>query len=180
VAWLSEIGGAARSVPLTPSDLVRLGRSDDNDVVLADDLKVSRRHAELTCRQGKWWLRDCRSRNGTLVNGTAIDSVELAEGDRVRLGSYEFVFSAADDPLATVDDASAVPPELPSLSKREREILAWVASGATDFQIARALGIEVTTVHSHLDRIRDKTGRRRRPDLTRLATELGLAAAGSN
>jgi DNA-binding CsgD family transcriptional regulator len=29
-------------------------------------------------------------------------------------------------------------------------------------------------VHTHLDRIRDKTGRRRRADLTRLASELGL------
>jgi DNA-binding CsgD family transcriptional regulator len=32
----------------------------------------------------------------------------------------------------------------------------------------------VRTVRSHLDRIRDKTGRRRRADLTRLAVEQGI------
>jgi len=33
--------------------------------------------------------------------------------------------------------------------------------------------ISLATVHSHLDRIRDKTGRRRWAELTRLAVELG-------
>ena len=48
----------------------------------------------------------------------------------------------------------------------------------TDKEIAAALVISLATVRSHLDRIRDKTGRRRRPELSRLADELGLSAAG--
>ena len=40
--------------------------------------------------------------------------------------------------------------------------------------IATALSISVRTVRSHLDRIREKTGCRRRPDLTRLAIETGI------
>jgi predicted ATPase/class 3 adenylate cyclase/DNA-binding CsgD family transcriptional regulator len=63
------------------------------------------------------------------------------------------------------------------LSRRERELLALVADGLTDAQIARQLYISVKTVHSHLDRIRDKTGARRRPDLTRLALTLAAADA---
>lgn len=63
-----------------------------------------------------------------------------------------------------------------SLSARERELLRLLASGRTDKQIAAELVISVRTVGSHLDRIRDKTGRRRRPELTRLADELGLGA----
>ncbi|MDQ6948315.1 MAG: DNA-binding response regulator, partial [Actinomycetota bacterium] len=39
---------------------------------------------------------------------------------------------------------------------------------------ANTLFISVATIRSHLDRIRDKTGRRRRPELTRLAVELRL------
>jgi DNA-binding CsgD family transcriptional regulator len=42
-------------------------------------------------------------------------------------------------------------------------------------QIAERLYISVSTVRSHLDRIRDKTGSRRRADLTRLALQAGLA-----
>jgi DNA-binding CsgD family transcriptional regulator len=41
-------------------------------------------------------------------------------------------------------------------------------------QIATQLFISVRTVRTHLDRIRDKTGCRRRADLTRLALSAGL------
>jgi predicted ATPase/DNA-binding CsgD family transcriptional regulator len=57
------------------------------------------------------------------------------------------------------------------LSPRERELVALVAAGHTNAEIAAELVISVRTVSSHLDRIRDKTGYRRRADLTRLALE---------
>jgi predicted ATPase/DNA-binding CsgD family transcriptional regulator len=63
---------------------------------------------------------------------------------------------------------------LPRLSARERELVTLVAQGCTDAQIAGQLVISVRTVRSHLDRIRDKTGCRRRADLTRLALQAGL------
>ncbi len=61
------------------------------------------------------------------------------------------------------------------LSPREQELVVLVARGLTDAQIAGQLIISVSTVRSHLDRIRDKTGCRRRADLTRLALQAGLA-----
>jgi DNA-binding NarL/FixJ family response regulator len=66
------------------------------------------------------------------------------------------------------------------LTEREKEILQLVASGETDRDIAEQLVISVRTVHSHLDRIRDKTGCRRRADLTRLAIESGIIPHRSN
>jgi DNA-binding CsgD family transcriptional regulator len=65
-------------------------------------------------------------------------------------------------------------PGLGKLSPRERELVSLVARGRTDAQIAAQLYISVRTVGSHLDRIRDKTGARRRADLTRLALAAGL------
>jgi predicted ATPase/DNA-binding CsgD family transcriptional regulator len=62
-----------------------------------------------------------------------------------------------------------------TLSARERELVTLVARGRTNAQIAAQLYISVRTVTSHLDRIRDKTGCRRRADLTRLALTMGLA-----
>jgi DNA-binding CsgD family transcriptional regulator len=50
------------------------------------------------------------------------------------------------------------------LSVRERELVVLVAQGHTDAQIAAQLYISIRTVRSHLDRIRDKTGCRRRAD----------------
>jgi len=66
------------------------------------------------------------------------------------------------------------PPELAGLSARERELVTLVAQGHTNAQIAVQLFISVRTVGSHLDRIRDKTGARRRADLIRLALAAGL------
>jgi predicted ATPase/DNA-binding CsgD family transcriptional regulator/transcriptional regulator with XRE-family HTH domain len=60
------------------------------------------------------------------------------------------------------------------LSSRERELVTLVAQGCTNAQIAAQLHISIRTVSSHLDRIRDKTGCRRRADLTRLALTAGL------
>jgi DNA-binding CsgD family transcriptional regulator len=62
----------------------------------------------------------------------------------------------------------------PPLSARERELVTLVAQGRTDTQIAAQLYISVRTVRTHLDRIRDKTGCRRRADLTRLALQAHL------
>jgi predicted ATPase/DNA-binding CsgD family transcriptional regulator len=69
---------------------------------------------------------------------------------------------------------TAAGPGLGKLSARERELVTLVARGRTDAQIAAQLYISVRTVSSHLDRIRDKTGCRRRADLTRLALTTGL------
>ena len=65
-------------------------------------------------------------------------------------------------------------PGLGKLSARERELVTLVAQGHTNAQIADRLYISIYTVRSHLDRIRDKTGARRRADLTRLALTEGL------
>jgi len=79
--------------------------------------------------------------------------------------------------VLTTDDPQAAPgqAELTQLSARERELVTLVAQGRTDTQIAGQLYIAVSTVRSHLDRIRDKTSCRRRADLTRLALQAGLA-----
>jgi predicted ATPase/DNA-binding CsgD family transcriptional regulator len=92
--------------------------------------------------------------------------------------------TAAEFVLITAGPCQQVPgiaqrPEEPdgqlALSPREQELVALVARGRTDAQIAGDLYISVSTVRSHLDRIRDKTSCRRRADLTRLALQVGLA-----
>ena len=77
--------------------------------------------------------------------------------------------------LLTAPDARQPAAQGPgTLSARERELVTLVARGRTDAQIAAQLYISIRTVRSHLDRIRDKTGCRRRADLTRLALTAGL------
>lgn len=62
-----------------------LGRRPDCDVVFGNT-SVSRRHAQLRFRDGKWVLRDLGSTNGTTVNGVRVGRCELLPGDRLGLG----------------------------------------------------------------------------------------------
>jgi DNA-binding CsgD family transcriptional regulator/tetratricopeptide (TPR) repeat protein/transcriptional regulator with XRE-family HTH domain len=82
---------------------------------------------------------------------------------------------ADGDPAAAESGPAAASASVP-LSERERQILALLADGATDAQIAARLFLSVNTVRSHLERIRDKTGARRRPDLVRYAIQAGIQA----
>ena len=86
----------------------------------------------------------------------------------------EFALLLADAP-AHIAPTQPEPTGLAQLSAREQELVTLVARGRTDAQIATQLFISISTVRSHLDRIRDKTSCRRRADLTRLALHAGLA-----
>jgi len=93
-------------------------------------------------------------------------------------GAAMSMATAAEYALLLTEDPgprpAAAAPGLGVLSARERELVTLVAQGHTNAQIAARLHISVRTVSSHLDRIRDKTGARRRADLTRLALTEGL------
>jgi DNA-binding CsgD family transcriptional regulator len=83
---------------------------------------------------------------------------------------------ATVDPLQSEPEPGLPEPGTPGgeLTPRERELVALVAQGRTNAQIAGQLFISTHTVASHLDRIRAKTGSRRRADLTRLALRESL------
>ena len=85
--------------------------------------------------------------------------------------------AAAAEYALILTDLGPHQPQAPGagkLSARERELVTLVAQGRTDAQIAAQMFISIRTVRSHLDRIRDKTGCRRRTDLTRLALSARL------
>jgi DNA-binding CsgD family transcriptional regulator len=172
VAYLQREDDPGIRFELAPPS-ARIGRADNNDVVLEGDTRVSRHHARIDFADEQWVLTDSQSTNGTTVNGRRITTHSLRHGDRIRLGGATLVFVPVADPMATTGEPEP-PPDARGgvLSEREREILALVGAGRTDRGIAAELYISVATVRSHLDRIRDKTGCRRRPELTRLAMEL--------
>ena len=67
------------------SDLVRVGRSSANEIVL-DDASVSRRHALLARRGETTFVLDDRSLNGIRVNGERVSESPLKDGDALILG----------------------------------------------------------------------------------------------
>ncbi|ABF91518.1 Pkn9 associate protein 1 [Myxococcus xanthus DK 1622] len=78
--------GAGQLVPVKQGALV-IGRSSSSDLRLQHP-SISRRHAHLTRRGERFFLKDLSSQNGTFLNRHRITSeVELMPGDEVSLGN---------------------------------------------------------------------------------------------
>lgn len=74
-------------------DEVTIGRSDANDVDLADPV-ASKEHCRLELRDGRWKLVDLESKNGTIVEGSFRNKAWLESGTRIRIGHTELLFHA--------------------------------------------------------------------------------------
>ena len=74
------------------SGRMRIGRGQQCEIFL-DHPAVSRLHAEVTIKENRVIIRDFNSRNGTFVNDTRIDAINLDRGDRIDIGPYSLVFS---------------------------------------------------------------------------------------
>lgn len=76
---------------LLNADEVTVGRSPSADIFL-DDVTVSRKHANFIRRDGKFFVKDLNSLNGTYVNLQQVEEAQLSEGDEVRIGKYQLTF----------------------------------------------------------------------------------------
>lgn len=107
---------------------------------------------------------------GLLAQGeTPEDVAEALEVPRGR------VLLWAREAVEASRGVSALSPDA-ALSPRQWEVLALLAEGLTDEEIAEALGIAMSSVRSHLERIRAKTGHRRRADLAVFAAHRGTVS----
>jgi FHA domain/zinc-ribbon domain len=68
-----------------------IGRSPDCGIFL-DDVTVSRKHAVLAERNGRFWIDDLGSLNGTFLNRKRIESAPLDDGDELQIGKYRMSF----------------------------------------------------------------------------------------
>ncbi|QUH03275.1 FHA domain-containing protein [Saccharopolyspora erythraea] len=71
-----------------------IGRHRECDIVL-DDVTVSRFHAELVRQDGRYFLADGGSLNGTYLNRRPVDWKRLADGDEIWIGKVRFTFHIA-------------------------------------------------------------------------------------
>lgn len=69
-----------------------LGRGNENKIVIRDPF-ISKVHLKLFKEDGKYYLEDLDSANGTYLNDERIDStVELNNGDIIRVGQVGFIY----------------------------------------------------------------------------------------
>ena len=151
-----------------------VGRDAVNQVRV-DDKTVSRRHAIVVQREGRWWVADTGSFNGTFLNEHRLPpgvALQLRHGDRIRVGAEVLVFdepAQLDDPDRTEphEQVLGVQPTLSSLQLHVVRCLCepWVQGGSLDElpsneEIAAKLGTpgSAGTVKAALRRTYAKVG----------------------
>ncbi len=71
---------------------ITIGRSSESNIVLRRS-DVSRRHARLLIRDGRFILLDLKSENGTYVNGERLRSPQVIHpNDQITIGDYQLFF----------------------------------------------------------------------------------------
>ncbi|MGE5126566.1 MAG: FHA domain-containing protein [Betaproteobacteria bacterium] len=110
-----------REIPLSRTMIVTIGRDPSNDLVLPDAM-VSRRHAVVEHRGAQFFLRDCHSANGSVVNGDRVSECALRDGDLVAIGSMRLLFreEVPSGSGKVVPHPSALPLRCPSCQAEYR------------------------------------------------------------
>lgn len=76
-------------------DRITIGRRTDNEVILEGD-NISRNHVVIERRDWKYFVSDLGSANGTYLNEQQIETAELGDGDRLRIGNYTLSVSLCE------------------------------------------------------------------------------------
>ncbi|MEZ4322119.1 MAG: FHA domain-containing protein [Myxococcota bacterium] len=85
-----------RPIALT-SDLFTVGRGRTTDFQISIDSSLSRVHCRIERRNGRMWVSDAGSSNGTQVNGTTIEEAHaLQDGDVINIGQSRLEFRSGD------------------------------------------------------------------------------------
>ena len=89
---------------------VLIGRDPDCDLTIARAF-ISRRHAAIDCADGRYFIEDLGSSNGTVLNGSTVQLAELHEQDAILLGDCQLVFLLNDSsflggPEVELDESS--------------------------------------------------------------------------
>jgi predicted component of type VI protein secretion system len=155
---------------------ISIGRDGNNDLVM-DSSAISRDHAVVKVEDGRWYLEDRGSFNGTYLNGTRVvpgTPLPLRHADRISMGSETLIFSwpaQGDDPDTTdplgEEIAAANGAQLSAFQRQVVQALCgpWLAGASLETlpsneQIAEQLGTPgaTGTVKAALRRIYAKAG----------------------
>src|SRR5260370_30238713 len=104
---ISEKGGAERRETFDKNE-INVGRVQGNDLMLPKG-NVSKHHARLLYRDGRFIVTDLKSTNGTYVNGRKIAQATIVrEGDKIYIG--DFVLRIESGSGAVPSQPSSAPP----------------------------------------------------------------------
>jgi pSer/pThr/pTyr-binding forkhead associated (FHA) protein len=111
-AWLAVEAGRLRGRQYRiEGATATIGRAEENPIGLFGDTGVQPRHAVITKQGANYAIRNLAVQEGTFVNGNRIETVELHDGDRIRISNYEMSFhSRAGAQAASLETTRAPSP----------------------------------------------------------------------
>ena len=71
----------------TDKEVITIGRNVKNDIQI-DNLSVSKQHARIVKHQGKYYVEDMKSTNGTYLNEKKITKQKLTDNDVITVGKH--------------------------------------------------------------------------------------------
>lgn len=180
---VGEAGSAAEAVELATSArpdvfVMDLGLPDRNGIAATADVcavSPETRVLVLTVHDDVAYLRRAfeAGATGYLVKEAA--DIELVQAVRQVATGKQYVHPSLGAALLAPDAPSARPAGPGGeLSEREAEVLALIAIGLTNAEIAERLYVSVRTVETHRAHIHQKLDVRTRAELVRVAREAGL------
>ena len=90
---LTDINSPAKSVQIPLTTVVSIGRQTGCDAVFDYEKSVSGKHCEIRVSNGKFYLKDLQSSNGTFVNDSKVlTEVEIFSGNIIKLGRLQISF----------------------------------------------------------------------------------------
>ncbi len=111
---IQEKGGEQRRMVFNKAE-VTIGRVQGNDIVLPKG-NVSKRHARIVLKDGKFIIVDLKSTNGTYVNGRKITSpLVVKDSDKIYIGDF---IVGVDEAGSAESDAPHEPPTNPPPGER--------------------------------------------------------------
>lgn len=75
------------------SEVIKIGRLRNNNIVI-DNPAVSKHHASVEMKDGKYILTDHDSTNGTFVNEKKINGIVLTDGDKITIGKHTLIYKS--------------------------------------------------------------------------------------
>jgi hypothetical protein len=133
---VTEGNERGREIPLARASVV-LGRSGNADFTIDDD-RMSRHHARIAWRDGRWTIEDLGAANGTRVNGVDVKTASpLRHGDEIGVGRTTMRFELLDEkssaPAAPATPRSDADGGLVGRTIGGYEVLAEIGRGAVGF-----------------------------------------------
>ena len=161
VAMSGPLEGTVHTITDGP---LSLGRDPANQVMIGDSA-VSRKHCAISqVTQGIYEISDLDSHNGTFVNGIQVSRMPIQHGDRIRIGTSEFVFLVGQDEDASpqssgpgkqttsgtltalfLDQRSGLPSDASGIGRMARDLSAFfkIANLVNSFHDVEALQREL-------------------------------------